>query len=297
MDKQLISVIVATYNRVDLIGETIESVLTQTYTNIELIIVDDGSTDNTEELVRNYKDKRIKYIKTDNWGGPARPRNIGIKNAKGKYIAFCDDDDIWLPEKLEYVVDHIEANPTVDMICHDEWLETDKARRKRVTCGPYTTYRDLLFNGNCFFTSATVVRRQRILEVGGFSEDMRFNGTEDCDLWLRLAHANCLIEYIHKILGVYRVKGQGITNNIVVHNQNSMNVLDAHFQRWQPKTLYYRYLIGRSRAGILRSGGHSFMKQGDYHEAQRYLFMALKQDPFNWKTWVLTLLNIARISK
>ena len=101
MKNSFISVIVPTYNRADLISETIESILNQTYKYFELIIVDDGSTDNTEEVIRKFKDSRIKYIKTDNWGGPARPRNTGIKKTKGEYIAFCDDDDIWLPKKLE----------------------------------------------------------------------------------------------------------------------------------------------------------------------------------------------------
>ena len=296
MENLFVSVIVPTYNRSDLISETIKSILNQTYKNFELIIVDDGSTDNTEEVIRKFKDSRIKYIKTDNWGGPAKPRNIGIKKAKGEYIAFCDDDDFWLETKLELVTDYIKKVPGVDLICHDEWLETNRVDKKRLTYGPYTTYRDLLFNGNCISTSATVVRRQKILEVGGFSEDMQFNGVEDYDLWLRLAQANCRIEYLHKILGVYRVYGQGITNNIALYNQHSMNLLEAHFQRWQPKTLYYRLLIRRRRAVTLRGGGHSFMKQGNHSETQRYLFMALKQDPFNWKTWVLTLLNTARIS-
>ena len=78
-----------------------------------------------------------------------------------------------------------------------------------------------------------------------------------------------------------------------MHNQHVMNVLDAHFQRWRPKNLYYRCLKRRQRGSILRAGGHSFMNQGSHSKAQRCLFLALKQDPFNWKTWVLALLNIA----
>ena len=97
----LVSVVVATYNRADLISETLDSILNQTYKIFELIVVDDGSSDNTEEIVKRYSNGRINYIKTDNWGGPARPRNIGIKQSKGEYIAFCYDDDIWLPKKLE----------------------------------------------------------------------------------------------------------------------------------------------------------------------------------------------------
>jgi glycosyltransferase involved in cell wall biosynthesis len=293
----LVSVIMPTYNHAKFIGKAIDSVLNQTYPNFELIIIDNYSEDDTEKIVASYEDDRIVYLKFRNNGIIAASRNHGIKHSYGEYIAFLDSDDFWLKKKLELVADHIKKMPNVDLVCHDEWLETDKAGKKRSTYGPYTTYRDLLFKGNCISTSATVVRRQKILEVGGFSEDMQFNSVEDYDLWLQLACANCRIEYLHKILGVYRVYGQGVTNNTILHKQHAMNLLDAHFQKWQPKTLYYRYLIGRRRAGTFRGGGHAFMKQGDHHEAQKYLCMALKQDPFNWKTWVLTLLNAARISK
>ena len=110
MKSPLVSVVLTTYNRADLISETIESILSQTFRNFELIVVDDGSTDNTEEVVRSYNDERVHYIKTDNWGGPAKPRNIGIKKAKGEYIAFCDDDDLWLPNKLEVQLKHFDSD-------------------------------------------------------------------------------------------------------------------------------------------------------------------------------------------
>ena len=106
----LVSVVVATYNRADLISETLDSILNQTYKIFELIVVDDGSSDNTEEIVKNYSDSRLKYIKTDNWGGPARPRNIGIRESKGEYIAFCDNDDLWEKNKLEKQLDIIKNN-------------------------------------------------------------------------------------------------------------------------------------------------------------------------------------------
>lgn len=296
----LFSVVIPAYNVENFVCEALDSVAGQTISDYEIIVVDDGSTDGTFRKIaswsKEHPEVRLGIFKQVNKGiGGAR--NTGIRHTNGVFVAFLDADDVWLERKLEFVADHIKEVPGVDVVCHDEWLQTDKAGKKRLTYGPYATYRDLLFKGNCISTSATVVRRQKILEVGGFSEDMQFNGVEDYDLWLRLAQANCRIEYLHKILGVYRVYGQGVTNNIALHNQHSMNLLNAHFQKWQPKTLYYRYLIRRCRAGTLRGGGHSFMKQGNHSKAQRYLFMALKQDPFNWKTWVLTLLNTARISK
>ncbi len=97
----LISVVIPTYNRSKLIKRTIDSVLAQTYTNFELIIVDDASTDNTESVINEYKDSRIKFIKLSENSKGTKPRNIGIQESKGAYIALLDSDDEWLPNKLE----------------------------------------------------------------------------------------------------------------------------------------------------------------------------------------------------
>ena len=102
-----ISVIIPTFNREKLIGNSIKSVLNQTLKNFELIIVDDGSTDNTKEVVDKFQDKRIKYIKLDTNQGASNARNIGIKNAKGKYMSFQDSDDIFYPNKLEIQLNNI----------------------------------------------------------------------------------------------------------------------------------------------------------------------------------------------
>ena len=99
MTNPLVSVIIPTYNRAQYICEAVDSVLAQTYRNIEVIVVDDGSTDNTEEILRQY-DSKIKYVFQNN-AGPSAARNNGIKQARGDLLAFLDSDDIWLPEKLE----------------------------------------------------------------------------------------------------------------------------------------------------------------------------------------------------
>lgn len=100
-DKGLVSIITPTYNCAKFIGETIDSIIAQTYENWELIIVDDNSSDNTEEIVKQYKDSRIKYYRNDSNKGAAVSRNFALSLAKGKWIAFLDSDDLWLPSKLE----------------------------------------------------------------------------------------------------------------------------------------------------------------------------------------------------
>lgn len=296
----LFSIVIPAYNAEALVCDALDSVANQTFTDYEVIVVDDGSIDRTYDKLTLWSEQhpsvRSKIVRQANMGiGGAR--NTGIKYANGLFVAFLDADDIWLEQKLEFVANYIKAHPLADLVCHDIWFQSNRTGRKPMTFGPYNTYKELLFKDNSISTSATVVRRQKILDVNGFSEDMRFNGVEDYDLWLRLAQAGCRIEYFHKILSVYRDLGNSISKNISSHIQHIINVYDVHFQRWRQKNLYYCYLDRRRRGTVFRSGGHAFLRHGNYSEAQKYLWLALKQDSFNWKTWAIILLNIVMISK
>jgi len=110
-----VSVIIPTYNRAQMLVECLESVISQTFTDYEVIVIDDGSTDDTGELVKPYLD-RIEYIKHENKGNAAA-RNSGLDIARGELIAFLDSDDLWLPGKLEREVDYLDGHPDVDMVC------------------------------------------------------------------------------------------------------------------------------------------------------------------------------------
>ena len=107
-----VSVIIPTYNRAHLVGRAIRSVLNQTYQDFEIIVVDDGSTDNTEEVVKSFNDPRIRYIRHEKNRGGSAACNTGIRAARGEYIAFQDSDDEWLPEKLEKQMQVFENTPT-----------------------------------------------------------------------------------------------------------------------------------------------------------------------------------------
>ncbi|MED0988001.1 glycosyltransferase family 2 protein [Bacillus paramycoides] len=113
----LISVVIPTYNRSKLIKRTIDSVLAQTYTNFELVIVDDASTDNTEDVINEYKDSRIKFIRLHENSKGTKPRNIGIQASKGAYIALLDSDDEWLPNKLEKQLEFLMKFNDDNMVC------------------------------------------------------------------------------------------------------------------------------------------------------------------------------------
>lgn len=241
MKNSFISVIVPTYNRADLISETIESILNQTYKNFELIIVDDGSTDNTEEVIRKFKDSRIKYIKTDNWGGPARPRNIGIKKAKGEYIAFCDDDDIWLPEKLEKQIRVFQiSNETAMLYTRFKTIEGDViSNRIFPENGKYKSGNIFksLYLRSFIACSSVVVKRSVLDQVGLFDTDPNLIAIEDTDLWLRIA-----LKYIVKCtddlpLLIYRIQSQRISQGFKQKSKRSL-IIRKRYKKYAGNYLF-----------------------------------------------------------
>ena len=168
--------------------------------------------------------------------------------------------------------------------------------RKNVACGavPPRTLR-VPFGKNFLFTSAVSLRRSRFLELGGFSEDPGFVGGEDLDLWLRLSKAGCRLEYVHEVLGTYCVHGQNFTAKIDRYLQNSLTVLDRHFQEWQPKSPVYRYLMRRRRSQAIRGAGLACVQQGNFPQAKQFLLKALSEDPISWKAWALLALSFMKV--
>lgn len=299
MKERLFSVVIPAYNADHFIRDALGSVSTQTITDYEIVVVDDGSQDGTVKLVKawaaDHPGIELRVLQQEH-GGIGEARNAGVREAAGRYVAFLDADDIWMERKLEAVAKCLDDPRAAELICHDEWLDEHGIKTGRLTHGPYTTYRDLLFKGNTVSTSATVVQRSKLLEVGGFSTDLRFNSMEDYDLWLRLARSGCRIQYLHEVLGLYRLHGQGISSKIEMHYEHGLNVLETHFCEWPLKTPYFLYLMRRRRASMLRGAGRAFMKLGKHGKATKFLRQALCEDPLSWKTWATTALNLARVS-
>jgi len=183
--KPLISVIIPTYNRGWIIKKAIDSVLSQDYRDFELIIVDDGSTDNTLEILNSYQDD-ITILRQNNHGVSAA-RNRGIMAASGRFVAFLDSDDLWLPQKLSSQVDYFNLNPDA-IICQTEeiWI------RKGVRVNPKKRHKKpygMIFEQSlalCLVSpSAVMIRRSLFDEVGVFDEKLPV--CEDYDLWLRIS--------------------------------------------------------------------------------------------------------------
>ncbi len=287
-----VSVIIPTYNQAGFLQEALDSLFLQTISHWEVIVVNNFSEDNTDDVLRSYHDERIKVINFRNHGVIAASRNEGVRHARADLIAFLDSDDTWEKEKLERVSAIFRMNPDVDLVCHEKWKLRNGVRKGVLKCGPYHNYNDLLFKYNCLTTSAVTVRRSCFLTVGGFLEAQEFVGVEDYDFWMRLAKAGYRFKFLSEVLGTYRIHEQAYSAQIEINYHRCVNLLQAHFQEWQPQTHYYRNLM-RKRLGIaLRCYGHRFMLNGEHAKARQYFFLALKKDPLDYKTWALIFLNL-----
>ncbi len=187
-----VSVIIPTYNRANLLPRAIESVLKQTFKDFELIIVDDGSTDNTKEIVNNYikKDNRIKYIYQENSGGPAKPKNTGIKIAKGKYIAFLDSDDEWFINKLkkQYHLYEDNKNNNVGLIgCEAISINNETKEKKYIKSIKYIEARspEVLKKTIPKSFSSVMINKNVFKEIGLIDEKIKI--CDDFELYIRIS--------------------------------------------------------------------------------------------------------------
>lgn len=183
-----VSVIIPTYNREKFIGAAIKSVLDQTYKDFEIIVIDDGSTDGTADVVKEFNSEKIRYIYQSNQGR-SRARNHALELAQGRYIAFLDSDDMYLPEKLGMQVDFMDRRPDCGMVytsayCIDENGNSLPHVYEAKVSG--WIYKDIAFFVPVTITLPTVMARHEVFEaVGGFDENMeRF---EDTDMWRRIS--------------------------------------------------------------------------------------------------------------
>jgi glycosyltransferase involved in cell wall biosynthesis len=234
---QLVSVVIPTYNHAHFLGRALQSVLDQTYTNWEAIVIDNHSQDNTDEIVQSFTDPRITLLKIHNNGVIAASRNMGICVAKGEWIAFLDSDDIWYPRKLEIVIKEIQDNPSIDVCSTDEIL-VDNATDNRLLLkyGPYCSdfYKRLLVIGNCLSTSATLVRRNFLNKNNIlFRENKEFVTAEDYDLWMLLAQAGAKFKFIHSVQGEYIIHATNNSGQIERHTKNVINVIKNHVYELQ----------------------------------------------------------------
>jgi glycosyltransferase involved in cell wall biosynthesis len=269
MPHPLVSVIIPTHNRTDFLKLTLESVLNQTYRNFEIIVVDNG-TPNDNNFILCQAIEKVRYIKIKNSGGPAKPRNVGIRNSKGKYIAFVDDDDLWHTHKLEQQVHILENNPDFGLVhCCCEVID-EESILKNIIIGrpgsPDVKHGDVSKKmiGNWTLMMPTPVVRKEVFEtVGCFNERIPF-ALEDVEFWTRCSF-HTKFYYIDEPLAKYRVH----TNNL----GNSANYL--HLPLYLKAVLKEKLISGRINKNefnkLLKNLCHSQIKM-----VKKNLFITMK---------------------
>lgn len=221
MDQDLVSVIMPAYNASAYIAESIESVLEQTYINWELLVIDDGSTDDTAAIVTRFKeaDTRIKYLYQQN-GKQGKARNLGIKNSQGKYIAFLDADDKWTADKLAIQINTFATDKNIDLLfsqgysLNGKTVENFDAEIKAVWNNDDFDY---FIAQNRIPTLSVLLKKDALLEVGGFTEKSEIQNVEDYHLWLKLLIANKLFKSTADRLFYYRIH----SNQSTFQNKNT----------------------------------------------------------------------------
>ena len=210
----LVSIIMPSYNTALFIAETIQSVLNQTYTNWELIIVDDCSTDNTDEVLENIKDSRIRYFKNDKNSGAAVSRNKALREARGQWIAYLDSDDLWMPEKLEKQIHFMETNGYAFSYTNYEEIDVDGNRTGIKVTGPKKITKTEMFN-YCWPGCLTVMfdaTKVGLIQI----EDIKKNN--DYAMWLKVCKkADCYL--LDELLGQYR---KGRVGSVSTHSIKTM---------------------------------------------------------------------------
>lgn len=222
----LVTIIVPTYNRPALLQETLATVLAQTYPALEIIVVDDGSTDETATLLATYRG-RIQVIRQQN-GGLSAARNRGIAAANGAFLTFLDDDDLVAPTKIARQAHILHTHPEIGLV-HCGYYHSDGAGKilDKVWLFPEGETLPQLVRGNYIWSGAPMVRRACLDQVGGF--DSSLPQLEDWDMWLRLAQSDCRFAAVSMPLGTYRLRHSNMSADLQVQESCFLTLMDRFF--------------------------------------------------------------------
>jgi glycosyltransferase involved in cell wall biosynthesis len=278
-----VSVIIPTYRRPRLLGAAIQSVLNQTFQDFEIVVVDDNSADNTREVTLSFQDPRIRYIAhRTNWRVGAA-RNTGLLNSVGDFVAFLDDDDEWLPEKLERQLEVFDRCAPVTGAVYTGFHMMDRRTGRTVQMVRPTKQGHILHElcrHNCVGTASTVVlRRECFEEVGLFDETIDFG--EEYDMWIRIAHAFDF-QFLPEPLVRYSVHGTRLSTNyaLMIRGVERLLVKFGNFFAAYPTDLSRRHLelgVWHCYQGEARRGRKAFRRAIRIAPTRfkNYLYLAL----------------------
>ncbi len=273
----LVSVVLPVYNRAGVVGRALESVLGQGFSDFELIVVDDGSEDDSLAVVESYDDKRVRVVALSENRGACAARNKGIELARGQYIAFQDSDDYWEPEKLEKQIKLFKEQPKGIGVLYcafwrvygenREYIPEEFIKEKEGDLS-----KSLLLR-NFITTQAAVVSRECFEQVGGFDEALsRF---QDWELWLRIAE-KYRFAYLDQALVEVSYTDESISSEQGRLLEAMRYIHQKHYRLYEQAGSYYL-------AGMDFTYGHNLCLAGQMAEGRRHLARAVKRDKYNFK--------------
>lgn len=273
-----VSIILPTYNRAHLVGRSIQSILVQSYEDFELIVVDDASSDNTKEVVKGMHDPRIRYITYQVNRGASYARNVGIKEAKGIYIAFQDSDDEWMTQKLEKQMEiFVTAPDDVGVVYCDMIKINEKESRERYWHSPLVIDGRLIHPETLDYQVArlgivsAIIKKECFETIGLFDESM--SKYEDLDLFIRLSKKYRFIHLPTPLVKYYDTIGISSNTDTEVTAQEIL--LEKHYRGIESN----REFLSKQYFDL----GVYLWNNGQTKEGRKYFVNAVKQDPFNMR--------------
>ncbi|MBD1866918.1 glycosyltransferase [Cyanobacteria bacterium FACHB-471] len=283
----LISVVIPVYNGEKTIKETVGSVLNQTFSNFELIVINDGSQDSTLEILSNISDSRLKVLSYSN-AGLAASRNRGIEQASGEYISFIDADDLWTADKLEAQLKALQANPQASVAYSwTNWIDESNQflRSGGHILASGQVYTKLLIRDFVESGSNPLIRKQALDTVGGF--DGSVPGVEDWDMWLRLA-ARYEFVAVPSPQILYRISANSMSTNVWKMEKSSLRVIEKAFaeasqsSELDSSTALKRKVLGSRYQYLTLKALEGNLERRKGLTSVRFFGMAIANDP----TWL-----------
>ena len=268
----LVSVVIPTYNRANLLKRAIQSVINQTYKNLEIIIVDDGSTDRTKDIVKTFSDSRIQYIRHPENRGTSAARNTGIKNSKGNFIALLDHDDEYLPERIEKGIKVFKGAPeNLGMVWSNYWKVNKEKKEKKIA---FLKYHLEDAKKWIFPMPSTWVIRKKVFKKNGFFDE-ELGPAEDTDFAIRLCKVFSFY-FINEPLAVYHITKGSYSCNVTIEKLIKIRkvFLEKHLDLKKNRRLsasYFCYI------------GSDLLRIGKIKESRRYFLKAFITHPIRVK--------------
>jgi glycosyltransferase involved in cell wall biosynthesis len=272
----VVSVITPAYNQASYLSQAVQSVLEQTCQDFELIVVDDGSTDGTPQVLAGIQDPRVRAIRQPN-AGLSAARNTGLRACRAPYVTFLDADDFFMPDKLAVLSAYLEQHPDIGLVGGGTQVVDQVGRPLReIIKSPGNLGLFELLAGNPFTVTSVMVRKEWIDRVGVFDETLR--ACEDWDMWLRLAYAGCRFEWVEHVVGAYRYHVSQMTRQSERMRTAFLAVLKKFYSQPELPTRVIAYQDKAYASALVTTAAYAY-HANELAQGKDDLIEALRLDP------------------